>query len=100
MKCVFCEDPIIKKRAIASNDLAWAFLSNIPIVPGHTLVAPIRHATSFGDLTTKEVEAVLGLRAEVATALREKFSAEGFNFAWNEGEIAGQSVPHFHLHVL
>ena len=32
--------------------------------------------------------------------MKKTFSAEGFNYAWNEGEIGGQAVPHFHLHML
>lgn len=36
----------------------------------------------------------------IKDSLRKGFNAQGFNHAWNENEIGGQSVPHFHLHVI
>lgn len=93
-------DPEIKARTVARNHLAFSFLSHMPIVPGHLLICPIRVATSSEELTFEEWQAILDLKYHVCTALRQAFNAEGFNFAWNMGENAGQSVPHFHLHVV
>lgn len=98
--CVYCEIPAIKERMIIGNDLAWAFPTNIPIVPGHVLIAPIRCVALFEDLTDNEKKAIFDLRNKLKQAMIKLFQAEGFNYAWNENEIAGQSVPHFHLHML
>jgi diadenosine tetraphosphate (Ap4A) HIT family hydrolase len=98
--CVYCTLPEIKAREIVGNDLAWVFPTNIPIVPGHVLIAPRRCVARMEDMTDGELKAVLSLRLQVVTALKKSFGATGFNFAWNEGKLAGQSVPHFHLHVL
>jgi diadenosine tetraphosphate (Ap4A) HIT family hydrolase len=101
MRCIFCESPEIKERGmIAENTLARAFLTNIPIVPGHTLVVPKRCVASFDAMSREEQNAVMDLRTVVADALRKGMNAQGFNYAWNDGEVAGQSVPHFHLHVV
>ena len=100
MDCVFCTLPEIKERTISRDDFAWAFLTNIPITTGHTLVCPVRHVQKFEELTAEERIAIFNLAARTKTALRELFGAEGFNVAWNEGETAGQAVPHFHLHVV
>jgi histidine triad (HIT) family protein len=101
MKCVYCELPEIKERGeVASNELAWAFPTNIPIVPGHILIVPKRCVAKIKDMTKEEIEAILNLRDKLEKALIELFDAEGFNYSWNEGKIAGQSVPHFHLHML
>ncbi|HEY4483098.1 MAG TPA: HIT family protein [Candidatus Paceibacterota bacterium] len=99
MKCAFCEQ-VIGKREIARNELACVFPTNIPVVPGHLLVVPLRCVARFGDLTPDEQVAIWSLAGEVKMALEKVFGAEGFNYAWNEGKLAGQSVPHFHLHVL
>lgn len=40
------------------------------------------------------------LKDHVCDGLKKAFNAEGFNFAWNAGEHAGQTVPHFHLHIV
>jgi len=100
MKCAYCELPEIRAREITGNKLAWAFPTNIPIVPGHTLIAPRRCVAKREDLTDEEVRAIESLRISIAASLKKVFGAEGFNCAWNEGKLAGQSVPHFHLHVL
>lgn len=99
-KCVFCSLPEIKAREIARNKYAWVFPTNIPIVPGHLLIAPIRCVATFDELSPEEVKAIFYLRKKMAKVLRKVFGAEGFNYAWNEGEIAGQNIPHFHLHML
>ena len=98
--CVFCTVPEIKARQMVENDLAWAFLTNIPITPGHTLIVPKRCVAKYEDLTPEEKEAIEELRIKIIFALDKTFDTQGFNFAWNDGKIAGQSVPHFHLHVV
>jgi histidine triad (HIT) family protein len=98
--CVYCTSSEIKARTLKRNELAWAFLTNIPITPGHTLVAPVRHVQKLEELTDDEKKAIFNLMTEMKQALRTVFGAEGFNHAWNEGARAGQSVPHFHLHIV
>lgn len=100
MKNFDIESPRIKERTIARNDLAFAFLTHMPIVPGHLLICPIRVVESSEQLTLEEWQAILELQHQLCAALRKIFDAEGFNFAWNRGENAGQTVPHFHLHVV
>lgn len=98
--CAFCTQPEIQERTIVKNDFVFAFPTNIPITPGHTLIALIRHASSFDDLTKEEVQALFSMRKRIADALRKSFRAEGFHFVWNEGAVAGQSVSHLHLHIV
>lgn len=100
MNCPYCTSPEIQKRKIVENDLAFSFLGNMPIVPGHTLVVPKRHVAKYEDLTGEEMRAIEDLRVKILRALTKTFSAVGFNFAWNDEKIAGQSVPHFHLHII
>ncbi len=100
MNCVYCEDASIQARLITENELAWSFPTNIPIVPGHILICPKRHVARLEDLSDEELKALLGLRLELKAALAKTFNCEGFNYAWNEGAVAGQSVPHLHLHML
>lgn len=100
IKCAFCEIPEIAERAVIKNKLAWAFPTNIPITPGHLLIAPIRCVATLDEMTAKEISAIFKLRQKLVPVLRKLFGAEGFHFAWNEGKMAGQSVPHFHMHVV
>ncbi len=98
--CAFCTIPEIKKRTILENKYAFAFPTNIPIVPGHVLICPKRCVVKFTDMTQNESGAILSLARKLQGSLRKTFDATGFNFAWNEGELVGQSVPHFHMHLL
>ena len=98
--CVFCTNPDVKAREISGDDLAWTFPTNIPIVPGHILIAPRRCVARYEDLTAQEKQAIEKIRTAIVSALKKAFSATGFNFAWNDGDDAGQAVPHFHLHVV
>jgi len=100
MKCTYCENPNIKAREIIGNDLAWAFPTNIPITPGHTLIAPRRCVKTLSELSSKERLAILELAEKIMTALRKLYGAEGFNCVWNQEKLAGQSIPHFHLHII
>lgn len=100
MKNFDVENPRIKERTIARNHLAFSFLTHVPIVPGHSLICPIRVVESCEELTFEEWQSILELQYQICHALKKAFGAEGFNFAWNMGENAGQTVPHFHLHVV
>lgn len=97
---IFTTLPEIKQRSFADNETAWAFLTNIPITPGHALVAPKRVVEKMDDLSEKEILDIFALAVLVKNALRKTFGAQGFNLAWNEGKEYGQSVPHFHLHIV
>jgi diadenosine tetraphosphate (Ap4A) HIT family hydrolase len=98
--CVYCTLPEIKNREIIKNDLAWAFPTNIPITPGHTLISPIRCVKCLAELTTHERLAILNLADKIIDSLKITYGAEGFNCVWNQEKLAGQSVPHFHLHII
>jgi diadenosine tetraphosphate (Ap4A) HIT family hydrolase len=100
MHCAFCELPQVKARTILENDIAWVFPSYLPIAPAHLLVCPKRCVPTYEDLRTEEREAMFELMTKVKPALRQAYGAEGFNYAWNEGKIADQSVPHIHIHLL
>lgn len=98
--CIYCSNIEMQDRKIVENNLAWVFPTNIPIVPGHVLIAPKRCVAKYEDLTIEEKNSIEELRIKIIAALKKAFNAEGFNYAWNENKIAGQSIPHFHLHVL
>ena len=98
--CAFCDRSELKSRIIFQDRLVFALLTKTPIVPGHALICPVRHVEKFEELTADELGALLNLRVKMRDALKDIFQAQGFHFAWNEGKIGGQSVPHFHLHVV
>lgn len=98
-ECPFCEMP---GNAIASeNELVYAIRDAFPVTPVHTLVIPKRHVPSYFELTPAEMEACHRLlEGEKAAIEREDPSVEGFNIGANDGEVAGQTVFHCHIHLI
>ena len=97
--CPFCDVNALTGRIVVENELARAFPTHTPIVARHVLITPKRHAKYFEELSQKEQNAIEELRMKLHIAFKNT-GAEGFNYAWNEEKIGGQSVPHFHLHML
>lgn len=100
MGCTFCTNPNIQARMVYKDAVVMAFPTNIPITPGHMLVCPTRHVGKVDDLTDAEWRALREFVVRLKLAMQLSLEVEGFNMAWNEGETAGQSVPHLHLHVV
>lgn len=90
----------IRERTIAENENAFAFLNKMPITPGHTLICPKRLIVLSEELSVEEWRDIFSLKLNVCQMLRQEIKVEGFHFAWNENRVAGQTVPHFHLHVV
>lgn len=100
--CVFCR--IIARKVAASfvaeDETVVAFADLRQPVTGHVLVVPRRHAPTIYDLTADEGAAVMNLAIRVARALRLAYAPAGLSVWQSNGEIAGQEVDHFHLHLL
>lgn len=94
--CPFCDsaDPVI------ANALAYARYDKFPVSRGHLLIIPRRHLADWFDTTTEERLALFALADEARTLLLETFAPGGFNLGINVGEVAGQTIPHVHLHVI
>jgi ATP adenylyltransferase len=97
--CLFCN--ISEERIIAENDLAYAIRDGYPVTPLHSLIIPKRHAETYFELGQSEINACSELlrkmRNEIETRDRE---VTGFNIGVNNGESAGQTVAHCHIHLI
>jgi bis(5'-adenosyl)-triphosphatase len=71
-----------------------------PILPGHVLVSPLRRAPRFNDLTPPEVADLFSTVQRVSRTIERVYKATALNIAIQDGEDAGQSVPHVHVHVI
>jgi ATP adenylyltransferase len=90
-----------RRRIIDENPLAYAIRDGYPVTPLHTLIIPKRHAPSYFELGRAEVNACNLLLERVREVIRANDRAvEGFNVGLNDGEVAGQSVFHCHIHLI
>ena len=85
---------------VYEDERTVAFLDVSPRARGHTLVIPKRHTTTFTDLSEEEVGKLFAAVRTVAARLTQELGAAGVNIGLNSGEVAGQVVPHVHVHVL
>ncbi len=98
MLCSFCN--LDKSRIILANDHAIAIYDGFSISPGHSLVAPRRHISSFFEATKEEQAAMLELLDKLRQLLLKDRIIDGFNIGINDGIAAGQTVMHPHIHLI
>ena len=102
MDCIFCE--IASKDAeaeiIFENENFVAFLDINPVNYGHTLVAPKKHFDNFLTIPAEELSELTKLTQYLSGAVKRALKADGFNIISNNGNSAGQSVFHFHYHII
>ena len=99
--CLFCDkDNTEVNTIIAQNEFAYARWDNFPASPGHAEVVPIRHVESFFDLTSAELNAIYDLAKVAKQIIDDKYQPDAFNVGVNDGEAAGRTVHHVHVHLL
>ncbi len=99
-ECPFCRGEIEKEREIYHDDKVYIIFDLFPVNKGHVLVIPSRHVESFYELTDEEIKALhRGIKAVMKT-LEKFYAPDGFNVGFNQGLQAGQTISHFHIHVI
>ena len=90
----------IPSHKIASGEGWYAFLDIFPRREGHTLVIPTTPVQRIAELTTLERSRLMTGVAEVQSLLSSHFQTMDFTVLVHDGPLAGQEVPHVHVHVL
>ena len=100
--CVFCKLVAgqIPSSKVYEDEAALAFMDLGQVNPGHVLVASKAHAENVYELDDAQAAAVFRAAARVARAVRAAFDPPGLSIYQANGKPAGQTVFHFHLHVL
>ncbi|WP_419859679.1 HIT domain-containing protein [Candidatus Palauibacter sp.] len=96
--CPFCD--VSSESIVAESRHALAFRDRYPVSRGHTLVIPKVHGNSLFTLHAQVQADVWRLVAKVRDELRSAVNPDGFNVGLNDGEAAGQTVEHTHVHVI
>ena len=101
-ECVFCR--IVAKQIPASvvyeDDDTLVFMDLGQVNPGHVLVAAKAHAENIYALDDAQAACVFRTAAKVARSLRDAFSPQGLSVYQANGTAAGQTVFHFHMHLV
>ena len=94
------ESPFLNKKKIIDNKNAFAIYDGFPVSKGHVLVIPKRVVAEIFDLNDEEYSSCFNLVKDVKKILEEEFKPDGFNIGINNGEKAGQTIFHAHIHVI
>ena len=100
--CIFCAIVAGKAPAflVAEDEHALAFMDLFPVAEGHTLVIPKDHAENVFEMEEGPMRAVAALARRVARAIRAEIAPDGLAVYQANGEAAGQTVWHYHQHLL
>ena len=100
--CIFCKlaNGVIPTNAIYEDDDFKVILDAAPATRGHALILPKEHYANVYEIADDTAAKVLPLAKKLAAHMTEKLHCDGFNILQNNGEAAGQTVFHFHVHLI
>ena len=100
--CIFCKiaNGEIPSKTLYEDRNFRVILDLGPATKGHALILPREHAENLYDLPRESASEVMVLAQKMAATLVEKLRCDGLNLVQNNGEAAGQTVRHFHLHLI
>jgi diadenosine tetraphosphate (Ap4A) HIT family hydrolase len=92
--------PVDAKRVILETEAAVAFYDGFPLSEGHALVVPRFPVISLFELDSDMQAAVWETVRRTHELLEAKYQPDGFNIGINDGQAAGQTIPHAHIHII
>lgn len=100
--CIFCKiaNGEIPSATLFENEEFRVILDLGPASKGHALILPKSHAANIYELPDEMAGKAMILAKHMASKLTDALNCDGFNIVQNNGEVAGQTVFHFHMHLI
>ena len=100
--CIFCKiaNGDIPSATVYEDELFRVILDIAPAAKGHALILPKEHYDNLWELGEEEAAKVMKLAAKVSAAQKKALGCDGVNILQNNGIAAGQTVFHFHMHLI
>jgi diadenosine tetraphosphate (Ap4A) HIT family hydrolase len=99
--CLFCDRTNSKEhKIILENDFCFARWDNFPVSRGHAEIVPKSHINSFFDLSNDQLIQLYSLLREAKEVVQKEYNPDGYNIGINEGEAAGRTIHHLHIHLI
>jgi histidine triad (HIT) family protein len=100
--CIFCKiiSGDIPSATIYEDQDFKVILDISPAAKGHAVILPKKHFANLYEMDAQTASKVLLVAQKVATVIKEEFGCEGLNVLQNNGEAAGQTVFHYHIHLI
>ena len=100
--CIFCKlaNHVFETNMIYEDDDFAVILDAGPATKGHCLILPKEHYANIYELPEELTGKAFLLAKKMAGYLTDRLNCDGFNIVQNNGETAGQTVFHFHIHLI
>ena len=100
--CIFCKlaNGVFPTNSIYEDDEFNVILDLSPATRGHALILPKEHYKNLYEIPDETAAKAMKLAKKMAIKMTEKLQADGFNLVQNNNEVAGQTVFHFHMHLI
>lgn len=100
--CIFCKILAgeIPSVTVYEDDSFKAILDVNPAARGHVIILPKNHAADIFELPEEDAAGIMQVAKKIACALKATYHCDGINILQNNGEAAGQTVFHLHVHVI
>ena len=100
--CIFCKiaNGEIPSRTLYEDNDFRVILDLAPATKGHALILPKNHYKNLYEIEEETAAKVIPLAKKMAVEITQKLGCDGFNLMQNNNEIAGQTVFHFHMHLI
>jgi histidine triad (HIT) family protein len=101
-ECIFCKIVAgeLPATIVDEDERTIAFMDISPATRGHALVIPREHATDLLSIPLEDLDACMRGAQRLAHRVKERLNADGVNLLNSCGELAWQTVFHFHIHVI
>ena len=104
VECILCSikdnDERVVSLKIYQDNLCFVVLNLYPFNPGHLMCVPNRHITKYTELRKKELLHLNRTIQGLQLLLDDLYSPKGYNIGINQGNYAGASIDHLHIHVV
>lgn len=100
--CIFCKiaNGEIPSRTLYEDNNFRVIFDISPASKGHAIILPKKHAANIFEISEDDASNIYVVAKKVATVLSEELQCDGVNILQNNGEAAGQSVFHLHMHII
>ncbi|MCR5012941.1 MAG: HIT family protein [Lachnospiraceae bacterium] len=100
--CIFCKiaNGEIPSKTVYEDENFRVILDLGPATKGHALILPKEHYANLFELPEDTAAAAMKVAKKLSSQMVENLGADGLNLVQNNGEVAGQTVKHFHLHLI
>lgn len=100
--CIFCKIAAgeIPSKTVYEDDMFRVIMDLGAASQGHALILPKEHYANLMELDEKTASQVMPLAGKIANAMMKSLKCDGLNIVQNNGAEAGQTVMHFHLHMI